>query len=47
MSGNGENWSKKTFTKEMADRAFEAMLQIEPRRELHSKVITLYAENRF
>ncbi len=42
MSGNGENWSKKTFTKEMADRAFEAMLQIEPRRELHSKVITLY-----
>lgn len=42
MSGNGENWSKTTFTKEMADRAFDAMLRIEPRRELHSKVITLY-----
>lgn len=42
MSGNGENWSKRTFTKEMADRAFDAMLRIEPRRELHSKVITLY-----
>lgn len=42
MSDNGTKWSKKTFTREMADRAFNAMLQIEPHRELHSKIITLY-----
>lgn len=31
----------KTFTKEMVDRAYEAMLEIEPDRNKHQK-ITLY-----
>jgi uncharacterized protein len=39
---NSRQWSKKAFTKEMVDKAFEAMLQIEPNRKLHSSRITLY-----
>jgi uncharacterized protein len=39
---NSRQWSKKAFTKEMVDKAFNAMLQIEPNRKLHSSGITLY-----
>ena len=42
ISGNGNAWSKKVFTPEMADKAYEAMLKIETRRELHNKQILLY-----
>lgn len=42
MSGDGNNWSKRTFTREMVDRAYGAMLEINPHRELHSKQIILY-----
>jgi uncharacterized protein len=39
---NSRQWSEKTFTKEMADKAFDAILQIEPNRKLHSSKIILY-----
>jgi uncharacterized protein len=39
---NSRQWSKKAFTKEMVDRAYDAMLKIEPNRNLHSSKITLY-----
>lgn len=42
MSGDGKNWSKRTFTREMVDRAYEAMLEIAPHKELHGKQIILY-----
>lgn len=42
ISNGGNKWSEKTFTKEMADRAFQAMLEIEPDINRHSKGITLY-----
>lgn len=42
ISNNGKGWSKKTFTKESADRAFEAMLEIEPDINRIGKSITLY-----
>ena len=42
VSNGGSGWSEKTFTKEMVDRAFQAMLEIEPDINRHSKMITLY-----
>ena len=42
ISGNGRSWSKKTFTKELVDNAYDAMVEIEPDREKHHKTITLY-----
>lgn len=42
ISNNGNNWGQKTFTKEMVDQAYAAMLKIEPQRKLHANVITLY-----
>ena len=42
ISGNGDCWTKNTFTREMVDRAFNAMLEIEPDINRHSKGITLY-----
>ena len=42
ISNNGKGWSKKTFTKDSVDRAFEAMLEIEPERSKISNGIVLY-----
>ena len=42
ISKNGEAWTKQTLTKELVDKAYEAMLKIEPHRELHGKEILLY-----
>ncbi|QDZ60643.1 radical SAM protein [Elizabethkingia meningoseptica] len=42
ISNNGKGWSKKVFTKESVDRAYQAMLEFEPNIELHSKKIILY-----
>lgn len=42
ISKHGTAWSKQSMTPELVDRAFEAMLEIEPRKELHKKSILLY-----
>lgn len=42
MSGNGSQWSKQAFTREMVDRAYTAMDEIGPHREFHLKQILLY-----
>jgi uncharacterized protein len=42
ISGNGKGWSKKVFTKNAADKAYEAMLELESNRKLHANQITLY-----
>lgn len=42
ISHNGQAWSDTTFTKELVDRAFSAMLEIEPRQEVHRSTILLY-----
>ncbi|WP_411898339.1 radical SAM protein [Elizabethkingia occulta] len=42
ISNNGRGWSKKVFTKDSVDRAYQAMLEFEPNTELHSKKIILY-----
>lgn len=42
ISKHGTAWSGQTMTPELVDRAFEAMLEIEPRKELHRKAILLY-----
>lgn len=42
ISNNGKSWSKYTFTKQMVDRVYETMLEIEHRKELHQKNILLY-----
>lgn len=42
ISKHGVAWSKQTMTPELVDRAFEAMLEIEPHKELHKKSILLY-----
>jgi uncharacterized protein len=39
---SSRKWTKKAFSEEMVDRAYEAMLKIEPNRKLHSPRITLY-----
>lgn len=47
ISNHGKQWSKLAFTKEMVDKAYEAMIKIEPRRELHYKNILLYGGEPF
>lgn len=42
MSGDGKNWSKRAFTREMVDRAYEAMAEIAPHEQLRGKQIILY-----
>ena len=42
ISDHGKGWSKQVFTKEMVDRAYEAMCEIQPNKTMHSKNITLY-----
>lgn len=42
ISSHGKGWSKQVFTKEMVDRAYEAMHEIQPNKAMHSKSITLY-----
>ena len=42
ISGNGQAWSGQVFTRKMVDRAYAAMREIEPRRELHAKNVLLY-----
>ena len=42
ISEHGRQWTKKTFTKEMVDRAYEAMTEIEPDEQKRAKSITLY-----
>lgn len=42
LSDKGRQWSKKTFTKDMVDKAYDAMLKIEKNRALHVNPITLY-----
>lgn len=42
ISSHGKGWSKQVFTKEMVDRAYQAMCEIQPNRAMHSKSITLY-----
>ena len=42
ISNNGKGWSKKTFTKDSVDRAYQAMLEIEPDAGKVNKQITLY-----
>lgn len=47
ISQHGAHWSKRAFTKEMVDKAYEAMSQIEPRQELRLKRILLYGGEPF
>lgn len=47
ISEDGRKWSKKTFTKEMIDRAYEAIAEIEPDETKRYKVITLYGGEPF
>lgn len=47
ISNHGKQWSKQAFTKEMVDKAYETMIKIEPRRELHYKNILLYGGEPF
>ncbi len=42
ISDDGKAWSKKVFTKDSVDRAYEAMLEVEPDRGKHRSMITLY-----
>lgn len=42
ISNNGKGWSKKVFTKNAVDKAYAAMLEVEPNRNLHQNRITLY-----
>ena len=47
ISRSGSSWSKSTFTKVMVDKAYEAMMNIEPRRALHYNNILLYGGEPF
>lgn len=42
ISNFGKDWAEKTFSKELVDKAYATMQQIEPNTDMHSKVITLY-----
>ena len=42
ISCNGNAWSGQVFTRDMVDKAYMAMQEIEPRKELHAKNILLY-----
>lgn len=47
ISGNGRHWTKKTFTKELVDRAYEAMEEIAPGSRKGYNIITLYGGEPF
>ena len=47
ISQHGAHWSKRAFTKELVDKVYDAMFQIEPRQELHFKQILLYGGEPF
>lgn len=47
ISGHGKQWSKQTFSKDMIDKAYDSMLKIEPRKELHFKNLLLYGGEPF
>lgn len=47
ISNHGCNWSKKVLTKELVDKAYDAMLKIEPYKQLHNKDILLYGGEPF
>lgn len=47
ISCNGSKWSKSTLSKDLVDKAFMAMLEIEPHKELHQKEILLYGGEPF
>jgi uncharacterized protein len=42
ISKMGEQWSKRTFNKEMVDKAFQAMEEIAPHAQFNQKAILLY-----
>lgn len=42
ISGNGNSWSKKTFTKELVDKAYAAFEEINAQKSLHRETVTLY-----
>ena len=42
VSSNGKGWTKRVFTKEFVDKAYDAFNEIEPNTNLHSKKIILY-----
>lgn len=46
-SNKGENWAQKTFNKNMIDKAYAAMLEMEPDRNKHSDFIYLYGGEPF
>ncbi len=47
ISGFGSQWSRHAMTKELVDRAFKAMLEINPTRDLHDNNITLFGGEPF
>ncbi|WP_253270806.1 radical SAM/SPASM domain-containing protein [Paraprevotella clara] len=47
ISGNGRHWTKRTFTKELVDRAYQAMSEIAPDNEKKNSIITLYGGEPF
>ena len=42
ISDNGRHWTRKTFTKSLVDRAYQAIAEISPEAKDRYKVITLY-----
>lgn len=42
ISENGKSWSGGVFTKELVDKAYQAMYELEPNRSMHANKITLY-----
>lgn len=42
ISDNGKKWTKKVFSEEMVDKAYDAIYHIEPNEKLRYKNITLY-----
>jgi uncharacterized protein len=47
ISKHGTAWTKRTITKELVDKAYDAMLKIEAHRELHTNEILLYGGEPF
>lgn len=47
ISGQGKQWTKQAFTREMIDKAYQAMAEIEPDENKRSKMITLYGGEPF
>ncbi|MDR2408561.1 MAG: SPASM domain-containing protein [Bacteroidales bacterium] len=47
ISKQGKQWTKKTFTNELIDKAYETMSEIEPNQKMHNSYITLYGGEPF